>query len=36
MEGSLSLESDGVGRGATARLILRAPARDAAKADLAA
>jgi signal transduction histidine kinase len=36
MEGSLSLESDGVGRGATARLVLRAPAREAKKADLAA
>ncbi|WP_066586046.1 sensor histidine kinase [Sphingomonas pruni] len=36
MEGSLSLESDGVGRGATARLVLRAPAREATKADLAA
>jgi len=36
MEGSLSLESDGVGRGATARLVLRAPAREATKTDLAA
>ena len=36
MEGSLSLESDGVGRGATARLVLRAPAREAKKTDLAA
>lgn len=36
MEGSLSLESDGVGRGATARLVLRAPAREANKTDLAA
>jgi signal transduction histidine kinase len=36
MEGSLSLESDGVGRGATARLVLRAPEHEATKADLAA
>ena len=36
MEGSLSLESDGVGRGATARLVLKAPAAEPAKADLAA
>jgi signal transduction histidine kinase len=36
MEGALSLESDGVGRGATARLVLRAPARDMARTDLAA
>lgn len=36
MEGSLSLESDGVGRGATARLVLRAPARQVTKTDLAA
>jgi signal transduction histidine kinase len=36
MEGSLSLESDGVGLGATARLVLKAPARDQARADLAA
>jgi hypothetical protein len=36
MDGSLSLESDGVGRGATARLLLRAPMRAAAEADLAA
>ena len=36
MEGSLSLESDGVGRGATARLVLRAAAREAKKTDLAA
>jgi sensor histidine kinase regulating citrate/malate metabolism len=36
MEGSLSLESDGVGRGATARLVLRAPARETTKTDLAA
>lgn len=36
MEGSLSLESNGVGHGATARLVLRAPARKATKTDLAA
>jgi signal transduction histidine kinase len=36
MEGSLNLESDGVGRGATARLVLRAPEHEATKADLAA
>jgi len=36
MEGALSLESDGVGRGATARLVLRAPARDMARTNLAA
>lgn len=36
MDGSLSLESDGVGRGATARLLLRGPMRAAAEADLAA
>jgi signal transduction histidine kinase len=36
MEGSLSLESDGVGLGATARLVLKAPASDQARADLAA
>lgn len=36
MEGALSLESDGVGRGATARLVLRAPARETARTDLAA
>lgn len=36
MEGALSLESDGVGRGATARLMLRAPARETKRADLAA
>ncbi|HEX7850589.1 MAG TPA: CHASE4 domain-containing protein [Sphingomonas sp.] len=36
MEGSLSLESDGAGLGATARLVLRAPAREAATTGLAA
>jgi hypothetical protein len=36
MEGALSLESDGVGRGATARLVLRAPAQETTRADLAA
>lgn len=36
MEGSLSLQSDGVGRGATARLVLRAPVRQTSKTDLAA
>jgi len=36
MEGALSLESDGVGRGATARLTLKAPLREESRADLAA
>ncbi|MGN6817772.1 MAG: sensor histidine kinase [Sphingomonas sp.] len=36
MEGSLSLESDGVGRGAIARLTLKAPEHGQAQADLAA
>lgn len=36
MEGALNIESDGVGRGATARLTLKAPVREQDKADLAA
>ena len=36
MEGSLSLDSDGSGLGAVARLVLRAPARDEAQTDIAA
>lgn len=36
MDGSLRLESDGVGLGAVARLVLRAPVPDAMETDLAA
>jgi len=36
MEGALNIESDGVGRGATARLTLKAPVREQDKTDLAA